>query len=434
MTEPNRQSEENEERIIEIEIERLRPFKEHPFQVKDDKEMFLLQESIEKYGILNPLIVRPVPDGYYEIISGHRRKHAAEKLGYRKVPVIIRVLSEDDSILSMVDSNLHRERISYSEKAFAYKLKNDVLKRKNGRKKSQVDHKTPRKRAIEIISEDCGDSPKQVQRYISLTKLIPEMLQKLDDEKMQDLVESVRINGVLTPVLLRMDDNEEYEMVSGHRRMHAAQLAGLTTIPAIVRELSDDDAIVAMVDANIQREELLPSEKAFAYKMKLDAMKRQGSRTDLTLCQSGTKSRTDQLLGEQVGESARSVQRYIRLTELIPELLDLVDNKKLQFTVAVDISYIDKEVQEWIYEYISDTGFIKPKQIAALRNQLNDGSINQIQMLSIFNNCVMAKKVSRSLTFSEKKLTKYFPDDYTAKDMEQVIESLLEKWMQEQSC
>ena len=113
MTEPNRQSGENEERIIEIEIERLRPFKEHPFQVKDDKEMFLLQESIEKYGILNPLIVRPVPDGYYEIISGHRRKHAAEKLGYRKVPVIIRVLSEDDSILSMVDSNLHRERIWY---------------------------------------------------------------------------------------------------------------------------------------------------------------------------------------------------------------------------------------------------------------------------------------------------------------------------------
>ena len=153
MTEQNRQSGENEERIIEIEIERLRPFKEHPFQVKDDKEMFLLQESIEKYGILNPLIVRPVPDGYYEIISGHRRKHAAEKLGYRKVPVIIRVLSEDDSILSMVDSNLHRERISYSEKAFAYKLKNDVLKRKSGRKKSQVDHKTPRKRSIDSKPE-----------------------------------------------------------------------------------------------------------------------------------------------------------------------------------------------------------------------------------------------------------------------------------------
>ena len=289
------------------------------------------------------------------------------------------------------------------------------------------------------IDELLGVVNEESAMEIEISKIHPfknHPFKVLDDEKMQDLVESVRINGVLTPVLLRMDDNEEYEMVSGHRRMHAAQLAGLTTIPAIVRELSDDDAIVAMVDANIQREELLPSEKAFAYKMKLDAMKRQGIRTDLTCVQnehkSGKKSR--ELLGEQVGISSVQVTRYIRLTELIPELLDLVDNKKLQFTVAVDISYIDKEVQGWIYEYICDTGFIKPKQIAALRNQLNDGPINQIQMLSIFNNCVMAKKVSRSLTFSEKKLTKYFPDDYTAKDMEQVIESLLEKWMQEQSC
>ena len=289
------------------------------------------------------------------------------------------------------------------------------------------------------IDELLGVVNEESAMEIEISKIHPfknHPFKVLDDEKMQDLVESVRINGVLTPVLLRMDDNEEYEMVSGHRRMHAAQLAGLTTIPAIVRELSDDDAVIAMVDANIQREELLPSEKAFAYKIKLDAMKRQGIRTDLTCVQnehkSGKKSR--ELLGEQVGISSVQVTRYIRLTELIPELLDLVDNKKLQFTVAVDISYIDKEVQGWIYEYICDTGFIKPKQIAALRNQLNDGPINQIQMLSIFNNCVMAKKVSRSLTFSEKKLTKYFPDDYTAKDMEQVIESLLEKWMQEQSC
>ena len=289
------------------------------------------------------------------------------------------------------------------------------------------------------IDELLGVVNEESAMEIEISKIHPfknHPFKVLDDEKMQDLVESVKINGVLTPVLLRMDENEDYEMVSGHRRMHEAQLAGLTTIPAIVRELSDDDAIVTMVDANIQREELLPSEKAFAYKMKLDAMKRQGIRTDLTCVQnehkSGKKSR--ELLGEQVGISSVQVTRYIRLTELIPELLDLVDNKKLQFTVAVDISYIDKEVQGWIYEYICDTGFIKPKQIAALRNQLNDGPINQIQMLSIFNNCVMAKKVSRSLTFSEKKLTKYFPDDYTAKDMEQVIESLLEKWMQEQSC
>ena len=290
------------------------------------------------------------------------------------------------------------------------------------------------------IDELLGVVNEESAMEIEISKIHPfknHPFKVLDDEKMQDLVESVRINGVLTPVLLRMDENEEYEMVSGHRRMHAAQLAGLTTIPAIVRELSDDDAIVVMVDANIQREELLPSEKAFAYKMKLEAMKRQGSRTDITSGQNDQKLKpviSRNILADQVGESSKQIQRYIRLTELIPELLDLVDNKKLQFTVAVDISYIDKEVQEWIYEYISDTGFIKPKQIAALRNQLNDGPINQIQMLSIFNNCVMAKKVSRSLTFSEKKLTKYFPDDYTAKDMEQVIESLLEKWMQEQSC
>ena len=255
----------------------------------------------------------------------------------------------------------------------------------------------------------------------------------LDDEKMQDLIESVKLSGVLTPVLLRVDSNDEYEMISGHRRLHAAKMAGLTTIPAIVRELSDDDAVIAMVDANIQREELLPSEKAFAYRMKLEAMKRQGSRTDLTLSQNETKSRSDEVLSKQVGESRAQVQRYIRLTELIPELLDLVDSKKLKFTVAVDISYIDKEIQEWIYEYIKDTGFIKPQQITALRNQLNEGSVNQVGMLTIFNKCMMVKPPSRSITFSEKKLTKYFPESYSADDMERVIESLLEKWSQEQN-
>lgn len=255
----------------------------------------------------------------------------------------------------------------------------------------------------------------------------------LDDEKMQDLIESVKLSGVLTPVLLRVDSNDEYEMISGHRRLHAAKMAGLTTIPAIVRELSDDDAVIAMVDANIQREELLPSEKAFAYRMKLEAMKRQGSRTDLTLSQNETKSRSDEALSKQVGESRAQVQRYIRLTELIPELLDLVDSKKLKFTVAVDISYIDKEIQKWIYEYIKDTGFIKPQQITALRNQLNEGSVNQVEMLTIFNKCMMVKAPSRSITFSEKKLTKYFPESYSADDMERVIESLLEKWSQGQN-
>ena len=197
----------------------------------------------------------------------------------------------------------------------------------------------------------------------------------IDDEKMQDLIESISESGVLTPVLIRPDRNDGYEMISGHRRMHAAQKAGLITIPAIVREMTDDEAVIAMVDANIQREELLPSEKAFAYKMKLEAMKRQGSRTDLTLSQNETKLRSDEILSKQVGERRAQVQRYIRLTELIPDLLELVDKKRLNFTIAVDISYIPQDVQKWIYEYICDNGFIKPNQIAALRNYFGQGTV-----------------------------------------------------------
>ena len=254
----------------------------------------------------------------------------------------------------------------------------------------------------------------------------------IDDEKMQDLIESISESGVLIPVLIRPDQNDGYEMISGHRRMHAAQKAGLITIPAIVREMTDDEAVIAMVDANIQREELLPSEKAFAYKMKLEAMKRQGSRTDLTLSQNETKLRSDEILSKQVGESRAQVQRFIRLTELIPDLLELVDKKRLNFTIAVDISYIPQDVQEWIYEYICDNGFIKPNQIAALRNYLGQGPVTQSLMISILNSHIPVKAPARKVTLNEKKLTKYFPKNYTSEDMEKVIESLLEKWKQEQ--
>ena len=254
----------------------------------------------------------------------------------------------------------------------------------------------------------------------------------VDDEKMQDLIESISESGVLTPVLIRPDRNDGYEMISGHRRMHAAQKAGLITIPAIVREMTDDEAVIAMVDANIQREELLPSEKAFAYKMKLEAMKRQGSRTDLTLSQNETKLRSDEILSKQVGESRAQVQRYIRLTELIPDLLELVDKKRLNFTIAVDISYIPQDVQKWIYEYICDNGFIKPNQIAALRNYLGQAPVTQSLMISILNSHIPVKAPARKVTLNEKKLTKYFPKNYTSEDMEKVIESLLEKWKQEQ--
>ncbi|MBS6723880.1 MAG: ParB/RepB/Spo0J family partition protein [Clostridiales bacterium] len=256
----------------------------------------------------------------------------------------------------------------------------------------------------------------------------------IDDEKMQDLIESISESGVLTPVLIRPDQNDGYEMISGHRRMHAAQKAGLITIPAIVREMTDDEAVIAMVDANIQREELLPSEKAFAYKMKMEAMKRQGARIDLTCAQNdhklGKKSR--EILGEQIGISSAQIQRYIRLTELIPDLLELVDKKRLNFTIAVDISYIPQDVQKWIYEYICDNGFIKPNQIAALRNYLGQAPVTQSLMISILNSHIPVKAPARKVTLNEKKLTKYFPKNYTSEDMEKVIESLLEKWKQEQ--
>lgn len=173
-----------DEKVVEIEMERLRAFPNHPFKVIGDSQMIELQDSIKKYGVLNPLIVRPKVEGYYEIISGHRRKYAAEKLGYKRIPVIIRMLQDDEAVVIMVDSNLQREQITPSEKAYAYKMKYDAIKKKAGRKNcSQVDHNTG-KRSIDVIGELCGDSAKQVQRYIKITELIPALLDKVDDGTM----------------------------------------------------------------------------------------------------------------------------------------------------------------------------------------------------------------------------------------------------------
>ena len=227
------------ETIVEIEIERLKAFRNHPFQVRDDDDLEKLKESIKMYGILTPLLVRPIKDGTYEIISGHRRKRADALLGYRKIPVLIQPMSYEDAVVKMVDTNLHREHISFSEKAFAYRMKNEALKQKVGRKKGQSGQQKKGKKTIELIGEEFGDSPKQVQRYIAVRPL-----------------------GMDT-----------YEMISGHRRMHAAKLTGLEKIPTIIRELTDDEAVICMVDANVQREELLPSEKAFALQIKLLGIK-----------------------------------------------------------------------------------------------------------------------------------------------------------------
>lgn len=253
----------------------------------------------------------------------------------------------------------------------------------------------------------------------------------IDDEKMQDLVESIKLNGVLSPVLLREAGHGQYEMISGHRRMHAAQLAGLEAIPAFIRDMTDDEATIYMVDSNIQREELLPSEKAFAYKMRIEAMKRQGERTDLTLGHDVPKW-SHEIIGKESGVSGRQIKRYIRLTELIPELLDMVDSKRISLVVGVDISFFDKEVQKWICEYIHDNGVLKQEQIVALKARLEQGPINQSQMIMILNENLKGRLPSVKVNLTERKLRKYFPASYTSEDMESVIIALLEEWKRSQ--
>lgn len=215
--------------------------------------------------------------------------------------------------------------------------------------------------------------------------------------------------------------------------MHAAERAGLATIPAIIRELTDDDATIVMVEANSQREEILPSEKAFAYKMRYEAMKRQGSRSDLTSYQVGTKLRADEELAKELGESKNQVYRFIRLTELIPELLEMVDTKKMPLVTAVDISYIDQKVQQYLYEYIKENGMVKSYQVTALRKYLEDyESISQSKMITVLNEMITGKTQSKSVHFTEKKLRKYFSSNYTVSDMEKIMIRLLEKWKSEQ--
>ena len=289
------------------------------------------------------------------------------------------------------------------------------------------------------VEELLGVSNEESAMDIEIAKIQPfrnHPFKVIDDEKMEDLVESIRTNGILSPVLIRPIGNDVYEMVSGHRRMRAAILLGMDRIPAIIREMTDDEAIVKMVDANIQREELLPSEKAFAYKMKRDAIKRQAGRPRKdNLDQNGLNSfgkASRDILAEEVGESTQQIHRFIRLTELIPELLEYVDQKRLQFTVAVEISYIDKEVQKWLYEYIKDNGMVRLNQVVLLRAQMKTGAITQAKMISMLNNSQPGKGPATKLTFSEKKLREFFPAHYTSTQMRDVIEDLLSDWKHKQ--
>ncbi len=260
----------------------------------------------------------------------------------------------------------------------------------------------------------------------------------LDDERMDTLVDSIRENGILNPVIVRPDKTGNYEMISGHRRLHAASIVGLNKIPAIVKEMTDDEAIIKMVDANIQREEILPSERAFSFKMKMEALSRQGNRGDLTC---GTEfhkldensRKTRETIGSESGMTGRQVAKYIRLTELIPELLDNVDVKKITLTMGVDLSYLDQQVQKWVYEYFKENGFLKPVQVEALKNHPNLSNASQHMIITILNEALPKKSTAAKVSLSEKKLDKYFPPHYSAKERENVIIQLLEQWSAQQT-
>lgn len=264
----------------------------------------------------------------------------------------------------------------------------------------------------------------------------------LDDDKMDELVESIKANGVFSPVLIRPREEGGYEMISGHRRLHASERAGLTSIPAIIKEMTDDEAVIAMVDSNVQREEILPSERAYSFKMKMDAMSRQGKRTDLTSGTEFQKSDDDTLgtefqklekwsrdvVGSEAGMTGRQVTKYIRLTFLIPEILAWVDEKRISMTMGVDISYFDKEIQQWIVEYRRDNGILLPDQINALKELKNINNITKYTFTATMNNALPEKKVNGRVNLSEKKLNRYFPARMTSMERERIILELLEDW------
>ena len=251
-----------------------------------------------------------------------------------------------------------------------------------------------------------------------------------DDQRMLDTVDSIREYGVLVPAIARPDPEGGYELISGHRRKRGCEMAGLQTMPVIIRDLDDDAAVLVMVDSNIQREELLPSERAFAYKMKLEALKHQGARMDLTSCQVGTKLRADEKLAESVNESARTVQRFIRLTELISELLDMVDERKLAFNPAVEVSYLKQDEQRMLLEAM-DAEQTTPSlsQAQRLKKFSQEGRLTEEAMSAIMSE--EKKSDMDKVTLRSDTLRRYFPKSYTPKQMEQTIIKLLDVWQKQ---
>ena len=249
----------------------------------------------------------------------------------------------------------------------------------------------------------------------------------LDDESMQRTVESVEQYGVLSPLIARPRPEGGYEIISGHRRQHAAQLAGLDTLPVIVRNMDDDAAVLLMVDSNLQRENILPSERAFAYKMKLEALKNQGARSDLTSTQVVSKLRSNEQLGAENNQSRETVPRFIRLTSLIPELLDMLDEKKIAFNPAVELSYLDERQQRDFLEAMNDTHNAPPRsQAQRLKKLAQEGHFSYDVAFAVMGE--EKKDELDKVVIKNDTLRKYFPRSYTPKQMEDTIIKLLEQW------
>lgn len=280
-----------------------------------------------------------------------------------------------------------------------------------------------------------ADAQERIQN-LPLDKLEPfpnHPFKVIDDDKMLETVESIKERGVLAPILVRPKNDGNFEIVSGHRRHHASQLAGLTEIPAIVREMDDDTAILLMVDSNLQREELLPSEKAFAYKMKLDAMKRQAGRPKENVRQIGTiliGQRSDSIMAQEVNESARTIQRYIRLTNLVPDLLDRVDNKTMAFNAAVEVSYLTEPEQLMLCDAIErEECTPNLSQAKRLKQYSQDGKLDENVMDAIMTE---EKPIEDKLVLKGDVLAKYFPKTYTPSQKQKIIVKLLEDWHKRQ--
>ena len=256
----------------------------------------------------------------------------------------------------------------------------------------------------------------------------------LDDESMQRTVESVEQYGVLSPLIARPRPEGGYEIISGHRRQHAAQLAGLDTLPVIVRNMDDDAAVLLMVDSNLQRENILPSERAFAYKMKLEALKNQGARSDLTCGQFGHKlngAKARDIVADESGDNARNVQRFIRLTNLVPELLDMVDEKKIAFNPAVELSYLDESQQRDFLEAMNDTQNAPSlSQAQRLKKLAQEGHFSYDVAFAVMGE--EKKDELDKVVIKNDTLRKYFPRSYTPKQMEDTIIKLLEQWQRKQ--